>query len=82
MGHPRCLLVGLDGFDLEIQVNLVGFYTGCGFEVRVGRTVGPADLLVIQRGRCAPGTVFPHAYRECHIYVTAVLGARASTPTR
>jgi hypothetical protein len=60
--------VGLDGFDLEILANLVGFYTGCGFEVRVGRTVEPADLLVIQRGRCDPAVVFPHAYRECHIY--------------
>lgn len=68
MAKPRCLLVGLDGFDFEILVNLVAFYTGCGFDVRVGRTVGPADLLVIQRGRCEPAAVFPHAYRECHIY--------------
>lgn len=68
MSGATCVIVGLDGFDPDVLVNLQAFYAGCGFHVSVSRTVRDAELLVIQRGAYQPGQVFEVRASECHIY--------------
>lgn len=68
MAGANCVIVGLDGFDPDVLVNLQAFYAGCGFRVAVSRTVRDAELLVIQRCAYPPGQVFGVRASECHIY--------------
>jgi hypothetical protein len=64
----RCVVVGLDGFDPDVLVNLQAFYSACGFEVSVSREVLDADLIVVQRGAFNPGLVFQARAAVCHLY--------------
>jgi len=70
--RPTCLILGLDGIDPDVLVNLIAFYSGCGYRVRVGVGVGHApeacELLVIQRGHYQPGWQCPQAQGDVHIY--------------
>lgn len=68
MTKKLCLIVGLDGFDPDVLVNLIAFYKGCGFDVRTSRVPTDADLLVIQRGGFTEGVVFEAKADEVHIY--------------
>jgi hypothetical protein len=44
-----CLIVGEDGWDPCVLINLISFYTSLGFRVAISKTVYSADLVVIMR---------------------------------
>lgn len=66
--RPSCLIVGLDGIDPDVTVNLMAFYTGCGYAVRVADAPAACDLLVIQRGHHVPGWTCEDARGDVHVY--------------
>jgi hypothetical protein len=66
--RPTCLILGLDGIDPDVLVNLLSFYTGCGFNTRVASEPANCELLVIQRGHALPGWLCPQVRGEVHVY--------------
>lgn len=66
--RPTCLIVGLDGIDPDVTVNLMAFYAGCGYAVRVATAPAPCELLVIQRGHHVPGWSCLDARGDVHVY--------------
>tara|TARA_R110002074_G_scaffold352155_1_gene523369 strand:- start:2783 stop:3706 length:924 start_codon:yes stop_codon:yes gene_type:complete len=63
----RCLIVGLDGFDVDVLINLYTFYKASGMSVRVSRRPANTDILVL----CRPNMreIFSNVKAsECHVY--------------
>lgn len=61
-----CVILGVDGFDVDVARNLRSLYRKLGYSVVLARTPRPCDVLVIHRPPNAP--VDTAAARSVHVF--------------
>ena len=66
MKKPTALIYGYDGFDSDVAINLVDFYSDLGFKVFLSRKLIESDLICAMR---PPNTqIFDTKFKKIHIF--------------
>jgi len=72
--RKSCVIVGQDGWDIDVLVNLTFFYASYGFRVFFSKKPEPADLIVIMRFDPTSSLVFDNINTNTPIHIYPYVG--------